>query len=220
MDQATWLATLKRHRAIALLRAPTFNTGVAMAKAAVEGGFGLIEVAWTSHEAATLVDHLRQFLPADCWVGAGTVLTPDAAKAAIAAGVQFCFSPHTDANLIELCQHHAIPVIPGALTPTEIVNAWQLGASSVKVFPCESMGGAAYLRHLQAPLPHIPLIPCGGVTVAAARAYLDAGAIAIGVSSSLFPQSLVAAKNWEAITERSRHLLQQLHRVQDLGHKV
>ena len=211
MDRETWLTLLKQHRAIALLRAPTLDTGIAMAKAAVEGGFRLIEVAWTSHDAATLVDGLRQSLPADCCVGAGTVLTPQAAQEAIAAGAQFCFSPHTDADLIALCQSHSIPVIPGALTPTEIVSAWQLGATSVKVFPCESVGGSAYIRHLQAPLSHIPLIPCGGVTVETARTYLESGAIAIGVSSSVFLKPLIAEKNWDGIAERSRHLLKQLH---------
>lgn len=213
MDRDTWLATLKDHRAIAILRAPSVTTGIAMAKAAVLGGFRLIEVTWTSDRPADVVAALRQSLAADCLVGVGTVLTPDAAKEAIAAGAQFCFSPHTDSNLIRLCQTHAVPMTPGALTPTEIVHAWQLGASSVKVFPCEAVGGAAYIRHLRGPLAHIPLVPTGGVTVEAAQRYLEAGAIAIGVSSSLFLKPLIAEGDWDAVTQRSRQLLEKLRGV-------
>lgn len=210
MDRDTWLNLLRQQRAIAILRAPSLNAGVAMAKAAVAGGFQLIEVTWTSDRPADLVTVLRQTLPSTCRVGVGTVLTPAATQEAIAAGAQFCFAPHTDADLIALCQRHEVPVIPGALTPTEIVRAWQLGASSVKVFPCQTMGGASYIRHLQGPLPHIPLIPTGGVTVEDAQAYLQAGAIAIGISGSLFLKSWVAQANWEAIYHRSQYLLQQL----------
>jgi 2-dehydro-3-deoxyphosphogluconate aldolase/(4S)-4-hydroxy-2-oxoglutarate aldolase len=101
-------------------------------------------------------------------------------------------------------------MIPGALTPTEIAAAWQLGASGVKVFPCQSMGGAAYIRHLQGPLGHIPLIPTGGVTLEDGRAYLEAGAIAIGIASSLFPKAWVAAGQWSAIEQRSRTFLDTL----------
>lgn len=211
MDRETWLALLKRHRAIAILRAPSVNAGIAMAQAAVQGGFRLLEVTWTSDRPTDIVSQLRQTLPSDCWIGAGTVVTESAAKEAIAAGAQFCFSPHTDADLVHLFHSHGIPAIPGALTPSEIVSAWQLGASSVKVFPCQTLGGATYIRHLQAPLPHIPLIPCGGVTVEGAHAYLAAGAIAIGISSSLFLKPLITAEDWDALTHRCQSFMENLH---------
>jgi 2-dehydro-3-deoxyphosphogluconate aldolase/(4S)-4-hydroxy-2-oxoglutarate aldolase len=210
MDRDTWLTLLQQHRAIAILRAPSVEAGIAMAEAAVSGGFRLIEVTWTSDRPAHLVAALRSTLPSTCRIGVGTILTAAMMQEAIVAGAQFCFSPHTDANLMEICQARGIPVIPGALTPTEIAWAWKLEASSVKVFPCQAVGGATYIRHLQGPLAHIPLIPTGGVRGEDAGDYLRAGAIAVGISSSLFLQSLVAQADWEAIRQRSRWLLQQL----------
>ncbi|HEY9887412.1 MAG TPA: hypothetical protein V6D02_03375, partial [Candidatus Obscuribacterales bacterium] len=146
MDRAAWLALLRQHRAIAILRAEDLTTGLAMAQAAVAGGFRLLEVTWTSDRPAALIDGLRQALPSDCWVGVGTVLTRADTETAIAAGAQFCFMPHTEPQLLDLCQRYEIPSIPGALTPTEILGAWSGGASSVKVFPCQAVGGPAYIR--------------------------------------------------------------------------
>lgn len=185
-----------------------------MAEAAVAGGFRLIEVAWTSPQPATLVNRLRQSLGADCVIGAGTVLTVAAAKDAIAAGAQFCFSPHTDADLIRLCHQHGVSVIPGALTPTEIVAAWHLGATSVKVFPCAAVGGVTYIRHLRSPLSQIPLIPCGGIDSADAPNYIKAGAIAVGMASGIFPRALVDTQNWSEIQQRAQHCIERLKPLQ------
>lgn len=210
MERETWLTILRQQRAIAIIRAPTVTVGIQMAQAAVAGGFRLIEITWTSDRPAALVSHLRAALPSGCWVGVGTVWSAAALDEAIAAGAQFCFMPHTDANLINIGQTHGLPMMPGALTPTEILTAWQLGAYGVKVFPCQAVGGAAYIRHLQGPLGAIPLIPTGGVTVESGRDYLTQGAIAIGVASSLFPAHLVAHQAWEAIQARSQTLLKSL----------
>ncbi len=181
-----------------------------MAQAVVQAGFRLIEITWASDCPSELVARLRQTVPPDCYVGSGTVLSCQAMQEAVAAGAQFCFSPHTDQELINLAHKLEIPVIPGALTPTEIARAWQLGASSVKVFPSQALGGPAYIRHLQGPLGHIPLVPTGGVTVEAGCAFLEAGAIAIGLSSSLFPKLLVAHQDWPSIQARSRTFLTTL----------
>ncbi len=199
-----------------MIRAPSFALGVAMAQAVATGGFRLIEITWNSEQPAHLVDHLRHVLPSHCQVGAGTILTPDAMQEAIAAGAQFCFSPHTDSHLLAIAQDHAIPCIPGALTPTEIVQAWQLGASSVKVFPCQAVGGATYIRHLQGPLSHIPLIPTGGIALEDGYTFLAAGAIAIGVASSLFPRQLVAQENWWAIAQQATTFLKHLEQTNRL----
>jgi len=207
MERATWLAILRRQRAIAIIRAPALAMGWQMAQAAVAGGFRLIEITWTSDRPAALVSQLREQLPADCWVGVGTVLSPADLAEAIAAGAQFCFMPHTDPALMAIGQTQSLPMMPGALTPTEIVTAWQLGAGGVKVFPCQSVGGPAYIRHLQGPLGHIPLIPTGGITVESGRDYLAQGAIAIGIASSLFPSPLVANHDWEGIRARSQTFL-------------
>ncbi|RZM75054.1 bifunctional 4-hydroxy-2-oxoglutarate aldolase/2-dehydro-3-deoxy-phosphogluconate aldolase [Leptolyngbya iicbica] len=210
MKQAQWLTILRQHRAIAIIRAPSVSVGRSMAQAVVAAGFRLIEITWNSDRPAVLVQQLRSTLPTYCYVGVGTVLTPADMQTAIAAGAQFCFMPHTDAALLAIAQAEEIPAIPGALTPTEIMTAWQLGADSVKVFPCQSVGGPAYIRHLQGPLGHIPLIPTGGITVERGRDYLQQGAIAIGIASDLFPSPLVARQDWDAIRQRSQLAIQNL----------
>ena len=178
MDVGQWQAQLQLSPAIAVIRAPSLALGLAMAAAVAAAGMRLIEIAWTSDRPTTLIQQLRAQLP-HCWIGAGTLLSVSDVEAAIGAGAQFCFMPHTDPRLIAPVKNQGIPVIPGAATPTEIVAAWQAGATSVKVFPITALGGTAYIRQLQGPLGHIPLIPTGGVTLENGPELLAAGAIAI-----------------------------------------
>ncbi|ASC74008.1 2-dehydro-3-deoxy-phosphogluconate aldolase [Halomicronema hongdechloris C2206] len=205
-----WLSLLARYRAIAVIRAPNITLGRQMAAAVAAGGMGLIEITWTSLEAAKLVAQLRSELP-HCRIGVGTVMTEPDLKDAIAAGAQFCFSPHTDVALLRQAQAQQIPMIPGALTPSEIVTAWQAGASSVKVFPIRAMGGADYIQSLQGPLGHIPLIPTGGVTLENAASLLTAGAVAVGLAGQLFPAAAVASGDWAVVRGQAEKLRQQLN---------
>jgi 2-dehydro-3-deoxyphosphogluconate aldolase / (4S)-4-hydroxy-2-oxoglutarate aldolase len=181
-----------------------------MARAAAASGLELIEIAWNSDQALVLIEQLRAELP-HCQIGVGTILNQAQLRDAIAAGIQFCFSPHTNPELIAMAQERNIPIIPGALTPTEIVTAWQAGATCVKVFPVQSVGGSAYIQSLQGPLGQIPLIPTGGVTVENAARFVRAGAIAVGLSSSLFPHSSLQNSDWSEITRRCTMLKKQLH---------
>lgn len=209
MCKQRWLDLLRKYRAIAVIRSPDLKLGMQLAQAVAQGGMGLIEITWNSDRPADLIALLHQQLP-HCTIGAGTLLTSEQAQEAIACGAEFLFSPHTHPTLIEQAIQANIPIIPGALTPTEIVTAWQTGASSVKVFPIQAVGGSDYVKSLQGPLGHIPLIPTGGVTLDNAPDLIKAGAIAVGLSSQLFPPSLVKAKNWPAIAETSRRLLLKL----------
>lgn len=209
MDRQAWCRLVRRAKAIAVLRAPSFEMGVAMAKAVAQGGLTLIEITWNSPQPETLIETLRVNLP-HCLIGTGTLLTRSDVQQAIAAGAQFCFSPHTNPALIDCARMQDIPFIPGALTPSEIVMAWQAGAASVKVFPISVLGGTAYLKALQGPLGHIPLIPTGGVTIANAPDLLKSGAIAVGLSSDLFPRDALEQKNWGAIAQRIATLKQIL----------
>jgi 2-dehydro-3-deoxyphosphogluconate aldolase/(4S)-4-hydroxy-2-oxoglutarate aldolase len=217
MDVGEWQGQLQLSPAIAVIRAPTVSLGLSMAAASAAAGMRLIEITWTSDRPATLIQQLRGQLP-HCWIGAGTLLSRHEVEAAIAAGAQFCFMPHTDARLITTVRRQGIPVIPGAATPTEIVTAWQAGATSIKVFPVMALGGAAYIRQLQGPLGHIPLIPTGGVTLENGPGLLAAGAVAIALSSSLFPPDLLATQAWSEITQRTAQLLAALPKTdpQDL----
>jgi 2-dehydro-3-deoxyphosphogluconate aldolase / (4S)-4-hydroxy-2-oxoglutarate aldolase len=209
MTPQDWQALLLQFRAIAVIRAPQFETGYQMAQAAADGGIRLVEITWNSDRAPALIQKLRLQLP-HCTIGAGTLLQETHLQEAIAAGAQFLFTPHTAPHLIQLAVSQNVPIIPGALSPTEIVGAWQAGASSVKVFPVQAVGGAAYIESLQAPLGGIPLIPTGGVTLENASAFLTAGAIAVGLSGSLFPKQAVTDGHWDTIAQRAQALMHRL----------
>lgn len=200
-----WLACLRQERAIAVLRVSEIETGRRLAAAVAAAGMRLLEVTWNSTEPAELVRQLGQDLPG-CVIGAGTLLTVADVEAAIAAGARFLFTPHTALPLIDAARAAQVPLVAGALTPTEIVTAWQAGASCVKVFPIQSVGGASYLRALRDPLGNIPLIPTGGITLDNASSFLEAGAIAVGLAGQLFPQEAIGRGDWAAITERARRL--------------
>lgn len=209
MSDWSWLTLLQQHSVIAVIRSPQLSLGRQMAVAAAQGGLSLIEITWNSDRAPELIAKLRLELP-HCIVGTGTLLNLEQLQQAIDAGVQFIFTPHVNPTLIAAAVEAGIPIVPGALTPTEIVTAWDAGASCVKVFPIQAVGGASYIKALQGPLGHIPLIPTGGVTLENAVEFLQAGAIAVGLSGELFPKALVAAQNWQALTQRARRLREQL----------
>ncbi|MEB3150109.1 MAG: bifunctional 4-hydroxy-2-oxoglutarate aldolase/2-dehydro-3-deoxy-phosphogluconate aldolase [Sphaerospermopsis sp.] len=210
MSNQVWLSQLQKHRAIAVIRAPKMDWGEKMALAVASGGMQLIEITWNSDRPGELISQLRSQLP-DCIIGTGTLFNMEQLQDAIAAGAQFLFTPHTDPEMIKVAVSQDVPIIPGALTPTEIVTAWTQGASCVKVFPVQSVGGASYIHSLQAPLGHIPLIPTGGVTLENAQDFLQVGAVAVGLSRELFPKNWVLEGNWHKITDQAKNLTQRLN---------
>jgi len=137
-------------------------------------------------------------------IGAGTVLDPETARACMLAGAEFIVSPSLNLKTIEICHRYSVAIIPGALTPTEVVTAWEAGADVVKVFPCSAMGGAKYLKALKAPFPQIELIPTGGVSLSTAAEFLAAGAFALGVGADLVDAKAIAAGTPEIITHNAR----------------
>jgi len=209
MSRQTWLKLIKQHRAIAVIRASQKITGQQMAIAVAAGGMRLIEITWKSHQAAELIAQLRSDLPT-CTIGTGTLFDARQVREAIAAGAQFLFTPHVDATLIQTALEQEVPIIPGALSPTEIVTAWQAGASSVKVFPVQAVGGVSYIENLREPLNHIPLIPTGGVTLENAASFITAGAVGVGLAGCLFPKPALKSENWSVITQRAEMLVQSL----------
>jgi 2-dehydro-3-deoxyphosphogluconate aldolase / (4S)-4-hydroxy-2-oxoglutarate aldolase len=207
----TWLKLLREHKAIAVIRSSEMNIAYQMAHAVAAGGMNLIEITWNSDRPGDLIAKLRAELP-HCTIGAGTILDLQQLQEAIAAGAQFAFSPHFDPKLLDISlSHYEIPFVPGVLSPTEIVTAWQRGAKVVKLFPIKSLGGAEYIQCLQAPLGHIAFIPTGGITLDNAQSMIQAGAIAVGISSNLFPPQAIANQNWLDITTRTQDLLKRLN---------
>jgi len=145
-------------------------------------------------------------------MGAGTVLDPETARAAILSGAQFIVTPALNPKTIELCRRYGKPIIPGALTPTEILTAWEAGADMVKVFPADSMG-PGYIKAILAPLPQIRLVPTGGVSAENAAQFLKAGATALGVGGNLVNKQAVARGDWAAITAEAQKLVQAVHQA-------
>lgn len=181
-----------------------------MAQAAADGGIRLIEITANSSQPWALIELLRAELP-DCSIGTGTVLSLADVRNAIDCGAEYIFTPHLDINLIQSATSAEIPMIPGALTPTEIITAWHSGATAVKVFPIQSVGGASYLQVLQGPISQIPLIPTGGVTVDNAPDFLMAGAVAVGLAGALFPPAEIVREDWYSISDRARNLVMRIN---------
>ncbi|MGG6294807.1 bifunctional 4-hydroxy-2-oxoglutarate aldolase/2-dehydro-3-deoxy-phosphogluconate aldolase [Leptolyngbya sp. AN02str] len=207
--QAGWLAQLQQHRAIAVIRAGEASQGLGMAAAVAAGGMQLLEVTWNSDRPEWLINQLRQRLP-HCTIGAGTLLTAADVERAIAAGAKFLFTPHTNPELIRVAVAAGVPMVAGALTPTEIVTAWQAGAACVKVFPIQTVGGVNYLKCIKTPLEGIPLIPTGGVTLENASEFLAAGAVAVGLAGQLFPSRAIALQDWAQITAQAAWLMESV----------
>jgi 2-dehydro-3-deoxyphosphogluconate aldolase / (4S)-4-hydroxy-2-oxoglutarate aldolase len=209
MDTLAWLKLLKQERAIAVIRISDWTLGLPMAQAVHAGGMNLIEVTWNSDRPAQLLTQLRSALP-NCIIGAGTIKTPIDCQAAIDAGAQFIVSPGLQMQVLAQAIAAHIPIVPGAMTPTEILTAWQAGASCVKVFPIHLIGGPAFIRSIRDPLGEIPLLPTGGVTLDNAAALCHAGAIAVGLGSDLFPKSAIASSQWQIIQQQAETLISRL----------
>lgn len=189
---------------VPVLRASSAQEAIAIADAIMAGGVNILEVTMTVPGAIHVIEQLANHHGSKLLLGAGTVLDPETARSCILAGAQFVVSPALDLRTIELCRRYSVPIMPGALTPTEIVSAWQAGADVVKVFPCSALGGAKYLKALQGPLPQIQLIPTGGVSLATAEEFLAAGAFALGVGGDLVDAKAAREGRANVITENAQ----------------
>ncbi|MCS6782990.1 MAG: bifunctional 4-hydroxy-2-oxoglutarate aldolase/2-dehydro-3-deoxy-phosphogluconate aldolase [Gloeomargarita sp. SKYBB_i_bin120] len=195
-----WLKNLQRHRLIGIVRAGEPELAYQMGATLAQAGFRFIEVTWDCPDVEVIIPRLQIAYP-DCWVGTGTIRRDAELEAALSLGVDFILTPHTQREWLGRSRTVGIPLVPGALTPTEILHAYQLGAPAVKVFPIASVGGTSYLRHLRQPLGPIPLIPTGGVTRANAQAFLEAGAIAVGLGRDLFPEPWYSQRDWVGLAQ-------------------
>lgn len=207
MKKSQVLARIHQAGLLPVLRASSVNQAMALANAIEAGGISVLEVTMTVPGALEVIRRLVQDAGDRILIGAGTVLDSETARACMLAGASFIVSPALNLKTIEICQRYGVAVFPGALTPTEIVTAWQAGGDVVKVFPCSAVGGAKYLKALKGPLPQIELIPTGGVSLATAHEFLVAGAFALGVGSDLIDAKAIEAGKPEIITENARKYL-------------
>jgi len=189
---------------IPIIRTRSITEAVLLADAIKDGGGDVIEITMTVPGALGIIEDLVAKYDDDVVVGAGTILDPETARLAILAGARFVVTPTLNLRVIELVKRYGHPVCPGALTPTEIVTAWEAGADVVKVFPCDAMGGAAYIKAVKAPLPQIRLVPTGGVNLDTCADFIEAGAACLGVGSALIDKTAVKEKNWGYISELTR----------------
>jgi 2-dehydro-3-deoxyphosphogluconate aldolase/(4S)-4-hydroxy-2-oxoglutarate aldolase len=178
-------SAIAQGRVIAIGRHLDIASVLAIGEALAAGGIHAFEVTMNSASALEAIEALTaRFGPDELLVGAGTVLDEAQAQAAVDAGARFLVMPHFDLRIVDWAVRHEVPAFPGAFTPTEILSAWRAGAAAVKLFPASAVG-PTFLRELRGPLPQIPLIPTGGVTVENAPAFLAAGALAVGMGSWL-----------------------------------
>ena len=186
---------------IPIIRVESADVAMKVAEAFLEANVNIIEVTMSVPGAVDLVRQLVRAYGDKVLIGTGTVVNGEMAEEVIKAGSEFIVSPNYSKNLIDVAVKHGKPIIPGALTPTEIYDAWTLGSDAVKVFPCGNVGGAAYIKAVRGPLPQIPLVPTGGVDLETAGPLLEAGAFALGVGSAITDKKAIREGRYEVISE-------------------
>ncbi len=194
---------LLRTRIVAVVRLEQYDQALAVAEALLAGGISAIEFTLTGAGALEAIAGTRRAMGDSAQIGVGTVLTPEAASTAIEAGAQFVVTPAVRPLVVAACRAHGTPILCGALTPTEVLAAHEAGADMIKIFPARAVG-PHYLRDLLAPLPGLRLVPTGGIDAGNARAYLDAGAVAVGIGGKLVAAEAVAGGDWGRITAQAR----------------
>jgi len=193
---------------IPVVRAESSDIAMRAIDAIKEGGISVLEITMTVPGAIRVIEEVARRFGEDAIVGAGTVLDSETARTCILAGAQFIVSPALDLDTISCCRRYSISVMPGAMTPSEVLTAWKAGADFVKVFPANAVGGASYIKALKAPLPQIQLVPTGGVSLKTAADFIKAGSAALGVGTDLVDTAALRAGEDKVITERARQFIE------------
>ena len=206
-DEVRSAAQIREIGLVPVLRAETVAKAMALAEAIAAGGVTCLEITMTVPEAVRVMRDWPKTRP-EILMGAGTVLDPETARMCMAEGATFVVIPRWMRRQWSMCERYDIAVLPGALTPTEMVRAWQAGADCVKMFPASAMGGATYLKSMKAPLPQMEMIPTGGVSLATAGEFLEAGAFALGVGAELVDPKAILAGRPETVTAHARKYME------------
>jgi 2-dehydro-3-deoxyphosphogluconate aldolase/(4S)-4-hydroxy-2-oxoglutarate aldolase len=207
MSKAAVLQTIREIGIIPVVRAQSAAEAMQAIDAIRAGGISILEITMTVPGAVGVIEEVTKRYGDDALVGAGTVLDGETARACIRAGARFVVSPALNLETISVCRGEGVVVMPGALTPTEVVQAWFAGADFVKVFPAGAVGGASYIKSLKAPLPQIDLVPTGGVSLKTAADFIKAGASALGVGADLVDLKAIREGQQQLITERAREFV-------------
>src|ERR1035438_515422 len=189
---------------VPIVRAPSAEDALLAAEAIVAGNIGILEITMTIPNAIQVIEKVANKFGDKLLLGAGTILDTETGRAALLAGAEFLVTPALNLQVIELARRYGKPIMPGALTPTEILTAWQAGADIVKVFPCGPVGGAKYINALKGPFPQIELIPTGGVNLETAPEFIKAGAAAVAVGGELVDANLLREGKLDVISANAR----------------
>ena len=207
MAKEKTLAAILKIGIVPIVRANRADHAIEAAKAVYRGGVGVLEVTMTVPGAVKVLEKVADEFGDRIVLGAGTVLDPETARTVMLAGAEFLVTPALNVKTIEMCHRYSKPVIPGALTPTEVMNAWENGADMVKIFPCGNLGGPRYIKALKAPLPQVLMVPPGGVRLDNAADFFQAGASAIAVGSEMVSRKALESHDYASIEENARQFL-------------
>ena len=211
------LARLHEEGVVPVIRVSSAQDAFDVAKAIKDGGVSVLEITMSVPGAMDVIKEVSAKFGREVLLGAGTILDAETARMALLQGAQFLVTPTLNLDVIKMCKRYSAVIIPGALTPTEILTAWEAGADMVKVCPAAQIGGPAYLKAVLAPLPQISLVPTGGVNLQNAGEFIKAGAAAIGVGGEMVDKKAVARKEFSVITENARKFLAEVKKARQKG---
>ncbi|MEF3303712.1 bifunctional 4-hydroxy-2-oxoglutarate aldolase/2-dehydro-3-deoxy-phosphogluconate aldolase [Paenibacillus sp. GYB003] len=206
MEREQGLSEISRTRIIAIVRGVREADVERLAEALLEGGITVLEITLNTPGAPGMIRRLQDVCGDRMFIGAGTVLDTDDLQTALEAGASFIVTPNTDEDVIRRCRDAGIPIFPGAMTPSEVVRAWKAGATAVKLFPSASLG-LEYIKELQGPLKHIPMVAVGGVNTENIADFIDIGCHAVGIGSYVVNLNEIAAGNFDWVRQRAAQLI-------------
>lgn len=198
------IALIREVGVVPIVRTPSPEDALRATEAIISGGIGIAEITLTVPNAIRVMERVAERFGDKVLLGAGTILDPESCRAALLAGAQFIVTPALDCRVIEVARRYSKPCIPGALTPTEVVTAWQAGADLVKIFPCGPLGGPKYIRALKGPFPQIDFVPTGGVNLETTPEFIKAGAAAVAVGGELVDLKALHEGRLDVITANAR----------------
>jgi 2-dehydro-3-deoxyphosphogluconate aldolase / (4S)-4-hydroxy-2-oxoglutarate aldolase len=202
------LALIREVGLIPIVRAPSPEDAYRAAEAIVGGGINVAEITMTVPNALRVMERVVEHYGDKVLLGAGTILDPESCRSALLAGAEFIVTPSLDPRVIEVARRYSKPCFPGALTPTEVVAAWQAGADMVKIFPCGPVGGPKYIKALKGPFPQIDFVPTGGVNLETTPEFIKAGAAAVAAGGELVDAKALREGNLEVITSNARKFVE------------
>lgn len=210
MNSTEVVQRIKELGIVPIVRTKDAESAIRAVEAICEGGIPCAEITMTVDGAIHALERVADKLGDRIILGAGTVLDPETARACMLAGAEFFVTPSLNIKTIEMAKRYSKAAFPGALTPTEIVTAWQAGADAIKVFPCSAVGGAKYIKALKGPFPQIEFVPTGGVNLETVGDFLAAGCCAVGVGSDLIDNKTIQEGKFEVFVERARQFRQKI----------